>query len=140
MAALNGIQMARIKASPIDYPDVADVGGRVRVFNEKIALAAQATSDTIAVARLPKGARLLYGMLTTDTSLGTSTVAIGIAGSTAKYRAAAIFTTLNTPTLFGAGAGVGEPLAAEEEVIITIATAALPASGTLRVMLFFSID
>lgn len=140
MAALNGIQMARIKASPIDYPDVADVGGRVRIFNEKIALATQTTSDTIAVARLPRGARVLYGMLTTDTSLGSATVAIGIAGNSGKYRAAGVFTTINAPTAFGVGAGLGEALAAEEEVIITIAAAALPASGTLRAMLFYSID
>lgn len=141
MAALNGTQMAKLKASPVDYPDVADVGGRVRCFNEKITLAAQASGDTIAVARLPKGARVLYGVLNASATLGgTATIAIGITGTTGKYRAAATFTTADTPVLFGVNAGVGEALAAEEEIIITIAAAALPGSGTLRVMMFYTID
>jgi hypothetical protein len=140
MAALNGLQMAKLKASPVDYPEVADVGGRLRVFNEKITLAGQATTDTIAVARLPKGARVLYGVLTTDTSLGSSTIAIGVAGSTGKYRTAATFTATNTPTPFGNAAAVGEPLAADEEVIITIGAASLPGAGTLRVQMVFTVD
>lgn len=140
MAALNGLQMAKLKASPVDYPEVADVGGRLRVFNEKIALAGQATTDTIAVARLPKGARVLYGVLTTDTSLGSSTIAIGVAGSTGKYRTAATFTATNAPTPFGNAAAVGEPLAADEEVIITIGAASLPGAGTLRVQMVFTVD
>jgi hypothetical protein len=140
MAALNGLQMAKLKASPIDYPEVADVGGRLRVFNEKVTLASQTTSDTIAVARLPKGARVLYGVLHGDTSLGTATIAIGVAGVAGKYRAAATFTATNAPTLFGATAALGEPLAADEDVIVTVAVASLPASGTLRVQLVYSID
>ena len=82
----------------------------------------------------------LYGVLATDTSLGTSTVAIGIAGTPGKYRTAAVFTAANTPTLFGNAAAIGEPLAADEEVIITIATANLPGAGTLRVQLVFTVD
>lgn len=141
MAVLYGTQMAKLRNStPVDLPAVADVHGRVRVFNEKIALASQTTSDTIEVARLPKSARVLYGIIETDTSLGSATVAIGVAGSTGKYRAAATFTATNTPTLFGVGAGIGEPLASEEIVFITTALAALPSSGVLRVMLFYTVD
>jgi hypothetical protein len=140
MAALNGLQMAKLKASPIDYPEVADVGGRLRVFNEKITLAGQTTADTIAVARLPKGARVLYGVLTADTSLGTSTIAVGVAGTPGKYRTAATFTATNAPTLFGNAAAVGEPLASDEDVLITIATANLPGAGTLRLQIVFTVD
>jgi hypothetical protein len=133
--------MAKLhNSTPVQLPAVSDVHGRVRVFNETVTLATQTTSDTIEIARLPKGARLLYGVLNTDTSLGSSTVAIGIAGATGKYRAAATFTTANTPTLFGVNAGVGVGAAAEETVIITIATASFPGSGTLKVMMFYSLD
>jgi hypothetical protein len=112
----------------------------VRVFNEKVVLASQPTSDIIEVARLPKGARVLYGLLSSTVSLGSATLAIGIAGTAAKYRAAAVFTAVDTPTLFGPAGVAGEPLASEEIVILTIAAAALPASGTLRVMVFYTLD
>jgi hypothetical protein len=67
-------------------------------------------------------------------------VAIGIAGATGKYRAAAAFTATDTPTLFGVGDAVGEALAGEEVVFLTIGAASLPASGTLRVMFVYAYD
>ena len=141
MTVLYGTQMAKLhNSTPVQLPAVSDVHGRVRVFNETVPLATQTTSDTIEIARLPKGARVLYGVLNTDTSLGSSTVAIGIAGATGKYRAAATFTATNTPTLFGANAGVGVGIPAEETVIVTIAAANFPGSGTLKVTMLYSLD
>ncbi|WP_374656120.1 hypothetical protein [Dongia sp.] len=141
MATQYGTQMGRLRNSlPVDLPMAGDIHGRVRVFNEKVVLAAQLTSDIIEVARLPKGARVLYGILGSTVSLGSSTLAIGIAGTAGKYRAAAVFTAVDTPTLFTPAAVAGEALAAEEIVILTIGAAALPASGTLRVMLFYTLD
>lgn len=142
MAVLAGVQMAKIRSGGAALPVVGaissgDAHGEVRWFNERVNLATQTTSDTIEVAKLPIGARVCYGVLTTDTSLGSATVAIGITGTTGKYRAAATFTATNTPTLFGVVAGQGEALTAEEVVFITIATASLPSSGILRVMLFY---
>jgi hypothetical protein len=141
MATQYGTQMGRLRNSaPVDLPLAGDVHGRVRIFNEKVVLASQPTTDTVEVARLPKGARMLYGLLNSTVSLGSATLAIGIAGSTGKYRAAAAFTATDTPTFFGPAAAVGEALTAEEIVILTIATAALPASGTLRVTIFYTLD
>jgi hypothetical protein len=141
MTVFYGTQMNGLRNTvPQSLPAVADVHGRVRCFNETVTLASQTTSDTIEVAKLPKGARVLYGVLTTDTSLGTATVAIGISGNTGKYRAAATFTATNAPTFFGVAANVGQALSAEEIVFITIGTASLPASGTLRVMMFYTVD
>jgi len=142
MATLYGTQMAKLRNStPVQLPDPCDVHGRVRCFDELVVLATQTTSDTIEVARLPKGAKFQYGVLATDTSLGTATIAIGISGTAGKYRAAATFTATNTPTFFGvvATATVAK-LTAEEIVIITIATANLPASGNLRVQIFYTLD
>jgi hypothetical protein len=125
---------------PQSLPDVGQVHGRVRIFNSIVTLAAQTTSDTIEVAKLPKGARVLYGMLTTSVSLGTSTVAVGITGTTGKYRAAAVFTATDTPTAFGVATVLGVKLAAEEIVFLTIAVATLPGSGTLLVSFFYTVD
>ena len=141
MTVFYGTQMNKLRNTvPQDLPAVADVHGRVRVFNEKVTLASQTTSDTIEVAKLPKGARVLYGLLTSTVSLGSSTVAIGINGTTGKYRAAAAFTATDTPTPFGVATNIGEPLAAEEILFLTIGAATLPASGTLRVTVFYTLD
>lgn len=141
MATQYGTQMGRLRNSlPVDLPMVGDVHGRVRVFNEKVVLAAQPTADIVEVARLPKGARVLYGILSSSISLGASTLAIGIAGNPGKYRPGSVFTAVDIPTLFAPAAVAGEALAAEEIVILTIGAAALPATGTLRVMLFYTLD
>ena len=139
MTVFYGTQMAKFRSTvPPALVDVADMGGKLRVFSETITLATQTTADTIEVARLPKGARVLYGVLVTTVILGTSTVAIGIAGTTGKYRTAATFTTADAPTLFGNTSVLGTALAAEEIVFITIGTASLPGSGTLRVMMVYA--
>lgn len=141
MTVFYGAQMTKLRNTvPQDLPAVADVHGRVRVFNEKVTLASQTVSDTIEVAKLPKGARVLYGLLTSTVSLGSSTVAIGINGTTGKYRAAATFTATDTPTPFGVAANIGEALTAEEILFLTIGAATLPASGTLRVTVFYTLD
>lgn len=130
-------QMTLLAAGTTPAPGF--VGGTVRVFNEQITLAAQADTDTIEVGKLPKGAIPLYGVIVSSVSLATSTVAIGITGTAGKYRAALVLTAL-TPEVFGVSGGVGDALAAEETVIVTVGTAALPASGTVRVMLFYTFD
>lgn len=140
MAVLFGVQMTKLRVSPVATADPGNVDGTVRVFNERINLATQTTSDTIEVCRLPKGAIPLYGVLQTDTTLGAATIAIGITGTAGKYRAAAAFTATNVPTPFGDTANMGEATTAEEIVFITIATASLPASGILRVQFVYAFD
>jgi hypothetical protein len=119
-------------------PSGAVVGGNVRVHKATINLAGQATTDTIMIAVPRKGETFLYGVMTTSATLGAAaTVAIGIVGATAKYKAAAVFETTDTPTFFGKAAAMTE-LTADEEIFITIGTAALAASGTFVVEMFFA--
>lgn len=127
---------------PVGYKPAATVyGARLKRLRGSFTLNTQTTSDTLVIGNLPTGATFAYGKLTSSVSLGSSTVAIGITGTTGKYRAAATFTTADTPTDFGTAATVASatPLAAEEQVFVTIATASLPASGTLVVDLYYSI-
>jgi hypothetical protein len=138
MATLYGSYSAGLGTVPVVPADGDVQNARVRVLSEKITLATQTTSDTIVLGVLPIGATFLYGLLTTTVTLGTSTIAIGISGTTGKYRAAATFTTVDTPTLFGVTTGKASKLTAAETVFITIATASLPASGTLHVDIFYS--
>lgn len=139
---LAGTTTGLTTAAATGYKPRATVyGARVKRFRATITYASQTTSDTIAVANVPAGLTFAYGVLTADTSSGSATLAIGTSASTAKYKAAAAFTTTDTPTLFGKTAVVGavDPaLSAEEAIIITIGTANAPASGTLVVDLYFS--
>jgi hypothetical protein len=121
-------------------PAASVYGARLKRLRATVALASQATTDTLLLGVLPAGATFAYGVLNTTASLGSSTLAIGNAGTAGKYRAAGTFTSTDTPTFFGtaAQAGLASPLTAEEAVIGTIASAALPSSGTLVVDLFYS--
>lgn len=113
--------------------------GNLRRYRATITLASQTTSDTIVCAVVPQGESFAFGVISTDTSLGSSTVAIGITGTVAKYKAAATFTATDTPTFFGKTAQAGNvALTADETIFITIAAATMPASGTLVVDLYFS--
>lgn len=109
------------------------VHARLRIARGSYTLQASAvtTADTLNICIMPAGALFQFGVITTGVTLGTSTVAIGISGTTGKYRAAAVFTTVDTPTMFGVASVVANqtPLAADERIIGTIATANLPTTG-----------
>lgn len=117
-------------------------GGRLRVMTDTITYAAQTTSDTIVLfgKKLPVGATVLGGQITTSVTTGTSTVALGITGSTTKYTAATAYTAVNIPTNFGSAAALNVPLTAPEQLFLTIAAASLPASGTLVVSVKYVVD
>jgi hypothetical protein len=138
MATLYGAQMTKVNAGTPTDPGF--VNGSVRSFLEVVTLAGQAATDTVVVARLPKGAVLRGARIMTDTSLGTSTIAIGVSGTTGKYRAAAVFTTTDTWEEIGQAADFHAALSAEEEVFISIGAAALPASGRLLVQFDYAFN
>lgn len=129
-------------APPVGYRPTADAyQARLKRMRATFTLASQATTDTLVFGTLPAGATFAFGLITSSASLGASaTLAIGIAGATGKYRAAATHTTPNVPALFGLAAPVAaaDPLSADEQVIGTIAAADLPAAGTLVVDIFYS--
>lgn len=138
MATLYGANMLLLSAGTT-LP-VVSKAATIRSFVEVVTLATQTTADVIEVGQLPKGAKFLYGVICSTVSLATATVAIGISGATGKYRAAATFTAVDTPTLFGVTAGMNVRISADETVIVTIAVASLPAAGTLTVTLVYAHD
>lgn len=127
----NELQQALINTSVID--------GKTKAYQATIDLAAQASGDTIVIAKALQGEKFVAGIITTDTSLSTATVKIGNKDDDDKYKAAAVFTATNTPTLFGNAAAMAA-LAADEEIFITVGTAALPGSGTLKVTMIFAVN
>jgi hypothetical protein len=124
------------------------VGAKPHIWTERITLAAQASGVNIPIARIPYGSILNNIVLVSTVSLGTSTVAIGDMNNTARFKAAAVFTTVDTPTSVLNATSAGASLTtcydylavastAYEDVIMTIAAAALPASGTLVVSVVY---
>lgn len=133
-------ELTGIDALPVVKPTAPQYSGGVFVYEASILLASQATTDTIVVGVVPAGSQYLYSILNTDTSLATATIAIGITGTTGKYRAAATLTGVNTPILsqLVAPALNGQALTATERQFITIAVASLPASGNLLYQAFWA--
>lgn len=139
MTKLYADNLAAFGTTPVGLVDGSLHQARVRAYHAKITLASQTTSDTIVIAKPSKGETFLMGFHATDTSLGSSTVAIGITGATTKYKTAATFTTADTPTIFPCTAieTAMTQLTADEEVFITIGAATMPSSGTYFVTLLF---
>ncbi len=121
-------------------PSASVYGARLKRFRATVTYAGQTTSDTVLLASVPAGHTFAFGVLTADTSSGSTTLAIGTSGSAAKYKAAGAFTATDTPTLFGKAAAMDDaaPLSDTENVILTLAAATAPSSGTLVVDLYFS--
>lgn len=138
MASHNGTQEAKIASG--SEPNVNFVGGRVRVFNEQVTYASQASGDTIKVATLPAGAVILGFILNTDTSTSTATLAVGDGTTAAKYAAASAYTTTDAPQLIGKAATALSALSAQTDIVLTIGTAALPSSGNLSFQTVYVVD
>jgi hypothetical protein len=141
MAKIYGTYNKARGDNPPGNADGTYQGGRERVLSNVFDLSLQpviTVADVLVLGTLPKGASPRGGVVSVDATMGTSTIAIGNATVPAKYKAAAVATTPNTPVVFGAfTAGAYDPLAADEEVILTIAAASLPAAGKIYVDLKF---
>lgn len=139
MATTYSTDAAGLGTSPTTKLSGAVVGGTLRRFRAAITFAAQADGDTIVLTTVPAGYTFAYGMINASATFGASaTIAIGISGTTGKYRTAATHTA-TVPTLFGLYTAADDsPLSAAETILLTVATAALPGSGSAVIDLYFS--
>lgn len=117
---------------PQVQPDSRLAGSKRRTITEVFDMSAQTIviGDQLYIGTLPIGAVYEATDITTDTSFGSSTVAVGSASSSAKYGAAATLTATDTPTAkTKTSAKAQAPLTAPEDVYITIAAANMPTTG-----------
>lgn len=155
MPLLYSQNLAGQAARPIIKPADPAYGSGVRRFRCTINLAAVAsgatfgttqagipTADWVMLAIIPAGYVFDYGIITSSVTLSTAQVAIGTNpthASNGQYRAAAVFTAVDTPTLFGlASAQSGAALTADTPIYLTTGVAAVPSSGTLVIDLYFN--
>lgn len=154
MADFYSQQLAGNVALPVIKPTDPAYGGRTFRFRASINLGSLdsgvfgtkvttglTTADNLLLGRLPAGYVPDFGMITSSVTLGTSVIAIGTSkthGTNGQYRAAATFTAVDTPTLFGITATMANlsALAADTPVYLTVATATLPTAGTLVIDLY----
>lgn len=102
-----------------------ELSGRVRVAYFSVAVVPVGAGDTMTLTRLPKGAKPILGRFQFTVAQGaTATTAIGIAGTTGKYRAAAI-SNATTEFVFvsTAAENMGVNTTAEEIILATNAAA-----------------
>ena len=149
MAQYFSQQTAGYAALPIIKPTDPAYGGRAFRFRAVINLASidssvygtklttgLTTADNLVLGRLPAGYVPDFGMLTSSVTLATSVIAIGTSpthASNGQYRAAAVSTAVDTPAVFGVTAtmAAASALTTDTLVYLTVATANLPAAGTL---------
>lgn len=128
-------------AGAVALGNAAFLGGKVHALAGSINLAVETvlSGDTIVWGKIPKGAVVLGGFLVASATMGgTATLDVGAQGAAAKYRAAAIHTTVDAPVWFGKAAALITELTAEERIQSVIAAANLPTSGTLEMVLLYT--
>jgi hypothetical protein len=131
------------------------VNGIERAFVETVTYAAQVAGTVIGIARINVPCTLLGFTLLASVSSGSTTLALGNAanGNSAIYKAAAAFTTTDTPTRVGLSATMGAAILSGidsqglpttygsaqnggggyEDITLTLAAATAPGAGTLRI-------
>lgn len=136
MTVFSGVTMTKLNADT-PTPEPGSLNGNVMVFNEEyVVLGTETTSDTIEICKLPKGARFLYGIFTSDDPQGSAQLEFGITGTVAKYRAAAVI-AVDTPQLFGLSQG--DVLTAEETLFCTITVGNFDEAGAMRWKVFYTL-
>ncbi len=125
-------------------PDMR-VGGKERVWIERIALTGQAPSVQTMIARIPIGSVPLSIDISIDTSLSASTVAAGDLNNASRFSAAGTYTSTNATTNIINVATKGVPLTTVydylgattknyEDILLTTAVSSLPATGTMVIV------
>lgn len=101
------------------------------------------SSDEVVLGELPTDATFMYGVITASATMGASAaLAIGTSpthASNGQYRAAAVFTAVETPTLFGLTAAMVAPATTTPTpVFLTVGVASLPTSGRLDILIAYT--
>jgi|JI10StandDraft_1071094.scaffolds.fasta_scaffold10294_8 hypothetical protein len=130
-----------VNAAPPTKVGPHATGGVVRVISETFTYATDAAgSYSITGGLLPVGARVLDAYFVTSVTTGSATLALGISGTTAKYINAAAVTTANSRTVQVNQAALLTEITTAEQLLLTVAAASLPASGTLRIVVTYVVE
>ena len=140
MAAVKGTNISKLDAVPAALPEVNAWHGRMRVQYDEYEAAALAASSTIAMARLPRGARILDLVVHHDALGADTTLSVGTAGLPALFVTAQATSSAGTivQSIDGEIAGFGHVFDATTDVVLSLAGGA--ATGTIRSAVFYAVD
>ncbi len=127
MAALNSVEVTALAAGTQPYGPF--YGGGLFCIRDTLGVVAGGTTDVVTLLPAPEGYRFMYGLILPSAADATVTLAVGVSGTPAKYRAAA---TVNqtTPLLFGLAASSDDAMPVSPGVETVIVTAGGAASTT----------
>ena len=134
--ALQQVGVADGTLTPAAKADGGQVGAKVSsITASKSGTQALTTADRLYLGKVRAGERVAEILVTTDTSLGTSTLSIGTTGTPAKYVGAKTLTATDVPTTMGPKASTLDDglLTADEDLWLSIGTANAAAAVLLSV-------
>lgn len=140
MASVKGTNITNLDAVPAVMASSAQVHGRLRVAYDTYEASSLASGSDITVARLPAGATV-YEVVIVHDALGTSvTLAVGDSSDADRYITATAAATAGKVVLTEDGAidGFGYENSAQTDVTITTGGAA--ASGTIKSVVYYTVD
>jgi hypothetical protein len=126
---------------PADKSDGRKVGAvDRRIIGSKPTGVAWANADQIYLGTLQPGETLREILLTSDTSLGTTTLSVGPKTATTKYANARTMTTTDVPTIIGPRATAADdaPLTAAEDIWLTLGVGGVASGVVLTIELVFA--
>lgn len=123
---------------PADRANGQLVGAKMSsIIGSKPTGVAWANADQIYLGTLRAGESLREIKVTSDTTLGTTTLSVGPKSSTTKYANARTMTTVDTPTLIGPRGTAADdaPLTADEDVWLTLGVGGIAGGINLTIEL-----
>lgn len=140
MPTIYGTLMQTLKESPpADGAKLAaaQAGSKVRAFVETITLESGLTAASLLYcARIPANSRLINIEVTTDGSLGSTTIAP--TDGTTTYGTAKVLTATDTPTPFIDTENIGLEFTVETDIYLLTAAATAPTSGIVKVVVTYA--
>jgi hypothetical protein len=141
MANANSVAYQKTQNVPVDHVSPDEWGGRVRRMYFEVTVPTSGIGDTMTLGYIPAGARVCGGSFAFSAAQGaTATTAIGIAGTTGKYRAAAV---TNATTPFRIADSVADNLGSKttaRELVIATNAAATWTAGSFKGYIDYVVD
>ena len=140
MASVKGTNIAKLDSVPATLPEVNAWHGRMRVQYDEYEATALVNGSDIAMARLPKGARILDIVIHHDALGGSTTLEIGDNADSDRFITAQDTSSAGTivQSIDGEIAGFGHTYASTTDMKVTLGGA--DATGTVRSAVFYAVD
>jgi hypothetical protein len=147
MTTFTSDQIAALDAVPPVLPKAIERHGRLRLDYWSFTTDAgggPAVNDTVVVARLPQGARILGGRAAAEamsTGAGTAQASIGLAGDAQRYlEASSVDAATGLSFADTVARNFGDELAADTDVIATVSGEAWAAAKKFTGYILYAVD